>query len=205
MFGKKQEFNLPEMPGVCLSCGELEPRSTAKFVFSYTSKLSLVATALALCAGVIYTHSMVYRLELPVCGACSSSLGRSKVVAVLGFVLFLPMLVLMLLLSDSPAIVLGATLVYLVATPIYYAVLRRRGTPKVARIGNDHLALAIPDYGEFVLLEPEHKAGRQPRRQKAPAAPNLNRSVCDGCGFINFPNVLECKKCHAPLGQAVAV
>ncbi len=206
MFGKKQEFDLPEMPGVCLSCGARGPLAPAKFEFRYTSKLSILATILALCAGILYTREMVYRLELPVCGACSAHLKRAKTVMVLGYVLFLPTFLLVCLLTVNLAILLGTPAVYIVAACVYHSVLRGRGTPKVAHMDNERLAFNVPGYGVFVLVEPKPKTGREPRRQAAPAqTPKLNRSVCEGCGFINFPNVLECKKCHAPLGAGVGV
>ena len=205
MFDRKQEFDLPEMPGVCLTCGAHAPLEPHKFVFRYRSKLSLVATALALCAGILFTRSMVYRLELPACGECSGQLKRAKTVTALAFVLFMPTCLLACILSTNLLIILGTPAVYVIAAYVYCGVVRDRGTPKVARMGNDHLVLAVPGYGEFVLFEREPKAGRPVRRQTAPAAPKLNRSICEGCGFINFPGVAECKKCRVPLGQTAAV
>jgi ribosomal protein L40E len=206
MFDKKQEFDLPQMPGVCLTCGAHAPLAPAKFVFRYRSKLSLFATALALCAGILYTHEMVYRLELPVCGGCSAHLKRAKTVTALACIFFLPAWVLACLLSSNLVLIVGGPVVYVIAAYVYHGVVRDRATPKTARIGNDHLVLDVPGYGEFVLLESEPEAGRPPRRQAAPAqTPKLNRSVCEGCGFINFPGVAECKKCRAPLGRTAAV
>ena len=205
MFDRKQEFDLPALPGVCLTCGAGGPLTPTRFAFRYRSTLSLVATALALCAGILFTRSMVYRLELPACGACSGHLKRAKTVTALACVFFLPTWVLACLLSNSLVIILGAPAVYVIAACVYCRVLRDRGTPKVARMDNKQLVLDVPGYGELALLEPEPEAGGQARRRSAPAAPKLNRSVCDGCGFINFPNVLECKKCRAPLGQTAAV
>lgn len=206
MFDKKQEFDLPEMPGVCLSCGACRPLAPAKFEFRYTSTLSILATILALCAGILYTHEMVYRLELPVCGGCSAHIKRAKTVAVLACVFFLPAWLLACLLSENLVLIVAGPVVYVIAAYVYHRVERSRATPKVAHMDNERLALNVPGYGEFVLVEPKPKTGREPRRQAAPAqTPKLNRSVCEGCGFINFPNVLECKKCHAPLGAGVGV
>ena len=206
MFDKKQEFDLPQMPGVCLTCGAHAPLAPAKFVFQYRSKLSLIATALALCAGILFTQSMVYRLELPVCGGCSAHLKRAKAVAALACVFFLPTWVLACFLSSNLIIILGTPAVYVIAAYVYYGVMRDRATPKTSLVDNDHLVLDVPGYGELVLFEREPKAGRAARRQAAPTqTPKLNRSICEGCGFINFPGVAECKKCRAPLGQTAAV
>ena len=205
MFDRKQEFELPEMPGVCLTCGARAPLAPAKFAFRYRSTLSLVATALAVFAGILFTRSHVYRLELPVCGACSGHLKRATTVTALACVFFLPTLVVVTLLINSPVVFLGMPVVYIIAAYVYCASMRALGTPKVARLDNKHLVLDVPGYGELTLFGGGAANVGQARSAAAPAAPGLNRSVCGGCGFINFPNVLECKKCRAPLGQAAAV
>ena len=69
----------------------------------------------------------------------------------------------------------------------------------------DHLTLAVPGYGPFVTFDRNAPAQARPAAKPvAHAGPRLNRFVCAGCGFINFPGVPECKKCRAPLAQTVA-
>ena len=201
---KKNDFPLPEMPGVCLTCGARGPLTPTKFVFKHMSKTSAVITILALFAGVLYTRQMVYRLQLPVCGLCLSSVRRAKHVAILGFALFLPASVVSMVLSTFFEIFILTPVVYIIAALVYYMVVRGRGTPKTARVDNDHLILSVPGYGEFVLFERTPSGVRRDAKPRAAQAPRLNRSVCAGCGFINFPGVAECKKCRSPLGQTVA-
>ena len=66
-----ERFALPELPPVCLTCGARPPLAPAKMVFRYTSKSSMLVTALALCLGFLFVKQKVYTLQLPLCGACS--------------------------------------------------------------------------------------------------------------------------------------
>lgn len=205
MSNKNNEFPLPEMPGVCLSCGALEPLRLAKFEFRYTTLAATLLTFLSPLLGSLYARRMAYRMELPVCGGCSAHLKRAKKVVVMSVLLFLPVVLLTAFLISYEMIFFLLPFAYMIAAYAYHGVVQRRGTPKVARVDKHHLVLSVPDYGEFVLFEDEDEAGRQTRRSAAKDEPKLNRSVCEGCGFINFPNVFECKKCNAPLGQPTAV
>ncbi|HEX8115751.1 MAG TPA: hypothetical protein VF521_00640, partial [Pyrinomonadaceae bacterium] len=196
---------LPELPGVCLKCGAFGSLIPTRFEFRYTTAAATLLTFMSPLLGALYSRGMSYRPELPVCGDCKAHLKRATRVTVVSVLLALPMLVLTGILLQYDLYFLLTPLVYLVAAYCYHGVVQRRGTPKVARVDKNQLVLDVPGYGALVLFEREPKAGRQPRRQAAPAAgPKLNRSVCDGCGFINFPNVLECKKCQAPLGRVAA-
>jgi hypothetical protein len=203
--GRNHDFPLPEMPGVCLTCGARGPLTPTKFVFKHMSKTSAVITALALLGGVLYARQMVYRLQLPVCGVCLANVRRAKRVAVLGVMLFLPAAFVSAMLSTIHELLFLMVFVYVVAALVYYLAVRTRGTPKASRLDGDHLTLAVPGYGEFVVFDRTAAAKAPPAaKPRAPEAPRLNRSVCAGCGFINFPGVAECKKCRAPLGQTVA-
>lgn len=204
MFGKQQEFELPEMPGVCLTCGARGTLTPVKFEFRYTTAMSTLLTFFSPLMGSLYSRRMAYHLELPICGMCSGQLGRAKNVAVLACLLFLPVLLLAVLLIDFGLLLFFAPLVYIIAAYVYYGVVRGRGTPKTVRVNRDHLVLSVPDYGEFVVFESEPPAGKQARPQAAPDGPQLNRSICQDCGFINFVSASECKKCRAPLGQPAA-
>lgn len=207
--GRNHDFPLPEMPGVCLTCGAREPLTPAKFVYTHMSKASAVITALALCVGIVYTRQMVYRLELPVCRACLSDVRWAKQAGVLGLALLLPAAFVSMFLSTFYFELFIVLPVYAVAALVYYLVVRTRGTPKASRLDGDHLTLAVPGYGQFVVFDRNAPAQQRPApspaaRHAAHAGPRLNRSVCAGCGFINFPGVAECKKCRAPLAQTVA-
>ncbi len=203
MFGKKDEFPPPEMPGVCLKCGSRGPLKNVKFEYRYATTASTLITFVSPLLGAIYSRRMSYKPELQVCTGCEWHLKRARNITAVSALLFLPSLLLIPLLVDYSAFCFLIPFVYLVAAYAFHGVVRGRGTPKPARV--DNLIFSVPDYGPFVFFEREQGgAAARPRRQAAPAGPKLNRSVCDGCGFINFPNVLECKKCRAPLGRVAA-
>lgn len=203
--GRNHDFPLPELPGVCLTCGAREVLTPTKFVYTHTSKTSAVITALALCVGIIYTHQMVYRLQLPVCRACLSDVRWAKHAGVVSLVLLLPVAFVSVFLSDFYFPLFLVLPVYAVSALVYYLVIRTRGTPKASRLDGDHLTLAVPGYGQLVIFDRHAPAPARPAaRPAAQSGPRLNRSVCGGCGFINFPGVPECKKCRAPLAQTVA-
>jgi ribosomal protein L40E len=204
--GRNHPFPLPEMPGVCLACGARGPLTPTEFVYAHTSKTSAVITVLALFAGVLYTRQMVYRLELPVCGVCLPNVRWAKHVRVVGMVLFLPVAVASMFVSTFYFPLALALPAYGVSALAYYLVVRTRGTPKASRLDGDHLTLSVPGYGQFVIFDRAAAVGqaRPAARPVAHAGPRLNRSVCEGCGFINFPGVPECKKCRAPLAQTAA-
>jgi ribosomal protein L40E len=201
--GRSQDFPLPPMPGVCLKCGGRGQLTPAKFTFQYTSKASVLISLLALLVGVIYYHQQIYRLPLPICQHCSAHLKRSRTVAVLGWLLFFPLLVGSFVMGMDYPWMFALPLPYALAAYIYYEVLRRRATPKTLLVNNDNLIITIPNYGEFVLFE--RTTGRRPQPKRAPEPMMLNRAICADCGFINFSSAAECKKCQAPLGaQATA-
>lgn len=203
--GRNHDFPLPEMPGVCLACGARGPLTPTKFVYKHMSKTSAVLTALALCAGIVYTRQMVYRLQLPVCRACLSNVRRAKQIGIVSVALVLPVAFVSMFLSTFYFPLFLALPVYVVSALVHYLVVRTRGTPKASRVDGDHLTLAVPGYGQFVVFDRAASSAKPAARPAAPAGPRLNRSVCAGCGFINFPGVAECKKCYAPLGQAAMV
>lgn len=213
-----ERFALPELPPVCLSCGARSPLAPARIVLRYTSKASALVTALALCFGFLFFRQKVYTLQLPLCGACSGYIKRAKAMTVAGWLLFLPVLLLFLKLSldyEREGLLLGA-LVYVVAAYFFCAATRKRGTPKKVRVDYDHLVIHVPGHGDFDLLDDTRRPERryyastydspqhQAPQQRAHAGPGLNRSVCEGCGFINFTSAAECKKCRAPLGRTAA-
>lgn len=203
--GRKNDFPLPEMPGICLSCGSRAPLAPEKFVFNHTTSTSTVIALISPLAGLIYARRTAYHLTLPVCGDCSASLRRAKMVSVLGTLLFFPVFVGSLLIALDYPFLLAVPLVYGLSAYFYHASLLKRGRPKTVRVDKNNVVLFVPDYGEFVLFERDpSSAPRRGAKPRAAQAPMLNRSVCAGCGFINFPGAPECKKCRAPLTQTVA-
>ena len=208
MFGKKNEFPLPELPNLCLACGGRGPFRPVNFEYRYTTAASLLITFLSPALGSVYSQRTAYRPALPVCSVCAAHVRRAKYVAVAAVLLFIPMLVFttLIILDYSPFFLL-TPIAFLVAAYACHGVMRGRGTPKTLRVNKNELALNVPSYGELILFEREPAAGRPAHRQApkpAQPAPNLKRSICRDCGFINFASAVECKKCRAPLGQAVA-
>ncbi|HVF68473.1 MAG TPA: hypothetical protein VM914_12465 [Pyrinomonadaceae bacterium] len=203
MAGKKG-FPLPEMPGVCLSCGAHAPLAPRKFVFNVATTFSATLMVASPLLWAIYSRSTAYRPELPICGECSGSLGRAKRVSVVASLIFLP------LLAGSFAFVLDFPFVFFVpisfglAAYLYHARLLKQGTPLVKLADRKNLILFIPNYGEFVLFKREKSSGGRGPGRRAAETLTLNRSVCGGCGFINFAGAGECKKCASPLGQTAA-
>ena len=147
---------------------------------------------------------MVYRLQLPVCRVCLSIVRWAKHIGVVSLMLLLPMTFVSVFLSTFYFPLFLVLPVYAVSALVYYLVVRTRGTPKASRLDGDHLTLAVPGYGQFVVFDRAAASARPAARPAAHAGPRLNRSVCAGCGFINFPGVAECKMCRAPLGRTAA-
>ncbi|HVF43180.1 MAG TPA: hypothetical protein VM936_09225 [Pyrinomonadaceae bacterium] len=151
--GRPHNFPLPEMPGVCLACGARGPLTPAKFVYKHTSKASAVMTALALCAGVVYTRQMVYRLELPVCDFCLSDVRRAKRVAVAGVALVFAAAFVSGWFSNVHELFYLTFFLYAVGALAYCLFVHKRGRPKASRVDDDHLILSVPDYGQFVVYD----------------------------------------------------
>ncbi|MBV9928627.1 MAG: zinc finger Ran-binding domain-containing family 2 protein [Acidobacteria bacterium] len=208
MFGKKNDFPLPELPDLCLTCGKRASLTPVGFEFRYATAASTLLTLFSPLLGSLYSRGMSYRPKLPVCGPCKVHLKRAKHVAVLGGLLFLPVLLFTaLVIIDYSPFFLLTPLIYLVVAYTYHGLTRRRGTPRVMRVNKNELVLNVPNYGELALFERDPGASKAPRRpapKAAPAGPKLNRSICGDCGFINFVSASECKKCQAPLGRAAA-
>lgn len=203
--GRKNDFPLPEMPGVCLSCGAHAPLAPRKFVFNVATTFSDTLRVMSPLLWLIYSRNTAYRPELPICGGCSENLGRAKRVSVIAWLIFLP------LFAGSFAFVRDYPHVFFVpigfglAAYFYRAKILKQGTPLVKLADRKNLILFVPNYGEFVLFERDpSSASRSGAKPRAAQAQMLNRSVCAGCGFINFPGAAECKKCRAPLTQTAA-
>lgn len=208
-------FDPTGLPPVCHCCGAGGQLKARKVTYKHTSANWL--SALALLVGMVYYNEMTYTMHLPLCAACAGSRGRRTLVLWLMW----PVVVLLFVPAyyyglEYPAL-FAVPIIFSIAALIYAAVLQRRGQPKTARINNDLLVIKVPGYGEVTLFErnpatrrfdpmpsPRAHAARpaQPRR---PAGPQLDRSVCGECGFINFASAVECKKCRAPLGAAAEV
>jgi len=212
-----QDFELPELPPVCLSCGcrgQLRPRQVK---YKYTSGGAL--TALALLVGFIYYREMTYTLELPICESCVGHRRRKTWVMVLMWPAMLGLLMLATNYAIEAPELFALPVIFLFACLIYAYVLQSKSQPKTARINNDLLVIKVPGYGEVTLFDRHAPPRAQAGWQQQPAAPaasharprtrpdatGLNRSVCAECGFINFVSAVECKKCRAPLGAAVGV
>ena len=199
-------FVQPEPPRGCFKCGGLTPTRLYKVQYRCTSGNRL--TALAILAGLLVYTETTYRLEMPLCASCAAY-RRRKTLALL---LLLPAVVGLFV----PAFWYGLEYPVLFAVPVvaglvllvYAAIFQSAATPKAVRLTRDTLVIDVPGYGHLTLATPEQAPGAQaaaaPRPQKAPG-PRLNRSLCPGCGFINFAGAAECKKCRAPLMQGVGV
>ena len=206
--GQPHGFPLSGLPPVCLACGARSPLAPAEIVLRNTSKASMLVTVLALCFGFLFFRQKVYTLQLPLCGACSGYLKQAKAMTVAGWLLFLPALLFFIKLSldyEREQLLLGPFF-YVAAAYFCCSATRRRGTPKKVRVDYHHLVIHVPGCGDFDLLDDTRRPERRyyaspydaPQHQapkpRAHAGPGLNRSVCEGCGFINFPGVAECKK-----------
>lgn len=209
----RQDFLLPEFPPGCLKCGGLKPVSPYKV--NYRGVGGGAGTLLGLLIGMLVYTETTYVLRLPLCAPCAANRGRKWLV----LFSMVPVVGGLFVLSvwyglEHPglfALPVVAALVLL----IWGAVYERRATPKAVRVTTDTLVINVPGHGHLTLVgqDPTRRArpAAEPRREQAPprrqepAGPRLNRSVCDGCGFINFASAFECKKCRAPLGHAATV
>lgn len=202
--GRRKDFPLPEMPGVCLSCGARAPLAPRKFVFNITTSFTAALMLMSPLIWAIYSRSTAYRPELPICGKCSGHLQSAKGVAVVASLLFVLLLVgAFALVFDYPFLLL-VPIAFGLAAYVYHGKLVQRGTPKVKLADKKNLILFIPNYGEFRLYESEKSSGWRGSKQRAPETLTLNRSVCGGCGFINFAGATQCKKCETPLSRTAA-
>jgi hypothetical protein len=200
----RQDFGQPETPRGCFKCGGLTPTKLYKVQYRCTGGNNL--TALALLAGFLVTTQTTYMMELPLCASCAAYRKRKT----LAMLLLLPVVVGLFV----PAFWYGLEYPILFAVPVvgglvlllYAAIFQAAATPKAVRLTRDTLVIDVPGYGNLTLASPEpaqraQPAAPQPRKD---AGQQLNRSVCGGCGFINFAGAAECKKCRAPLGDYVA-
>lgn len=203
--GRRKEFPLPEMPGVCLSCGARSPLAPRKFVFNITTSFTAALMLMSPLIWAIYMRSTAYRPELPICGECSGHLQNAKGVSVIASLLFLLLLAGAVVLGMDYPFLFFVPIAFGLAAYIYHGILLKRGTPKVKLADRNNLILFIPDYGELRLYEREKSSGWRGSKRRAPETTlTLKRSVCDGCGFINFSGASECKKCQTPLNRTAA-
>lgn len=215
-----QGFELPELPPVCLSCGCRGPLTAQKVEYKYTSAGAL--SALAFLVGILYYREMTYTLQLPLCAGCRGHRRRKRWVLLLMWPGVFGLLMLAINYTFDVPELYALPVIFLFACMAYAYVLQGKGQPKVARIDNALLVVRVPGYGEVTLFDrlgvtrtqpqwraqeagPEPAQASRPRTSPRPAArrtdgPQLNRSVCEECGFINFASAAECKKCRAPLG-----
>lgn len=202
---RKNDFPLPELPGVCLSCGAHAPLAPRKFVFNITTSFSTALLVMSPLLWAIYSRSTAYRPELPICGGCSETLGRAKRVSLVATLIFLPLLAGSFLFVFDYPYAFFVPAAFGLAAYVYHARLLKQGTPMVKLADRKNLILFVPNYGELVLFEREKKSsGRRGQKPRAAETLTLNRSVCGGCGFINFAGASTCKKCEAPLGHKAA-
>jgi hypothetical protein len=195
------DFALTDLPHVCLRCGGGGPLAAQPVKYTRTSGGPL--TALAFLVGVIYYQELTYRLQLPLCAACSGGRRRKRLALLLTClavgVLFFPATEYGL---DYP-VLFALPVVVAVVGFVYAAVMQARSTPRAVRVSEDLLVIDVPGHGHLTLYERGAAPPAATRREDA--GPRLNRTVCGGCGFINFAHAVECKKCRAPLGEAAAV
>ena len=205
MSDRNREFELPGLPPGCLKCGHVRPVTLQKVEYkcNSTNALSLVTVFLGF---LLYTET-TYTLHLPLCESCAANRKRKWIALLLMLPvvggLFVPAFEYGLTNPEFFALPVIAALGLLIASAVFQA----RATPKAVRVTKELLVIDVPGHGHVALVGEDPAPRRQapPRPRREDAGPRLNRSVCDGCGFINFPNVAECKKCHAPLGRAEAV
>jgi hypothetical protein len=198
----RQDFAMREQPRGCFKCGGLRPVKLSKVQYRRTGGNKL--TALALLAGFLVYTETTYKLELPLCASCAAYRRRKTLV----MLLLLPVVVALFV----PAFWYGLEYPVLFAVPViaglvlllYAAIFQAAATPKAVRLTRDTLVIDVPGYGHLTLASPELTQSAPPTPRKD-AGPRLNRSVCGGCGFINFAGAVECRKCRAPLGQTAAV
>ena len=197
----REDFALPELPPVCLKCGRTEPTSLYKVQYRHRGGNAL--TGIALLAGLLVTTTTTFMMKLPLCASCAAY-RRYKTAVML---LLLPAVVGLFV----PAFWYGLEYPVLFALPViaglvllmFAAISQSAATPKAVRLTGDTLVIDVPGHGRLTLASPEDaRAAAPPARRDA--APPLNRSVCGGCGFINFAGTAECKKCRAPLGHYAA-
>ena len=201
----QQTFAQPELPPLCLKCGRAGLFKTYETI--YTRTTTSAWTAATIFAGFSYHKTLIYRPQVPLCDACAATHGRTKQ----ALLLTIAFTVLSLLPAGKLAEYFSIQALFALPMLVfmggyaYSQALGRRCTPKAVTVKPDALVLEVPGYGRLALYGQDPRADRRSATQRQEAAPKLNRSVCDGCGFINFPGVAECKKCRAPLGQTVSV
>jgi hypothetical protein len=196
----RQNFALREPPSGCFKCGGLKPTSLNKVKYRCTGGNKL--TALALLAGFLVYTETTFAMKLPLCASCASQRRRKTLV----LLLLLPVVVGLFV----PAFWYGLEYPVLFAMPVvaglvlllFAAIFQAAATPKAVRLTRDTLVIDVPGYGHLTLAGPEPAQAAPPKPRDA--GPQLNRSVCGGCGFINFGSAVECKKCRAPLGRTAA-
>jgi ribosomal protein L40E len=204
--GKRQTFALPELPPVCLKCGGRGPLVPAKVKYSCASPS--IWTAVALLAGAVYYNETTYTLKLPMCGQCAGNGRRMILTMLLMWPAVIGLFALIYGLDFNYDSLYALPVVFAVAALVYTVVLQSRSRPKPVRVKEGLLVISVPGYGPLTLLGQDPKTPQRAApapRPRQDAGPRLNRSVCAGCGFINFAGAVECKKCRAPLGHAAAV
>ncbi|MBC7932212.1 MAG: hypothetical protein H7Z38_16765 [Rubrivivax sp.] len=201
-------LDAPQMPNVCLSCGDRGHLTPRKVSFAYTSRQNQLLSFLADLLGFIYVNETVYTLQAPLCSDCGKHSRRSKILIVAMWPALVALVIIMFSMSDDIVPISVVPALFLVACSVYYLVLRSRGVPKTVLVDGDNLIIDVPGYGELTLYErlPSPHRRTQPQPQKmAQAPPRLNRAVCSQCDFINFASAVECKKCFAPAGATATV
>jgi hypothetical protein len=212
---EQMTFDPTGLPPVCHCCGAGGRHEPHKLIYKHTSANWL--SALALLVGMVYYQEMTYTVHLPLCAGCAGNRRLKKLVLFLMWPVVAGLFILAIGYTFEYPELYALPVVATAAGLIYAAVLQRRGHPKAARINNDLLVINVPGYGEVTLFErnpaprpfgqnPTPRApAAPPARTRKPAGPQLNRSVCGECGFINFASAFECKKCQAALGSGAAV
>lgn len=201
---REQNLDMPEMPNVCLTCGDRGHLTPRKVNFTYTSRQNELLSMLASLLGLIYYNETVYTLNAPLCSGCASNFRWSKIIIWLMWPALVVLLIVAFSLWDDPVPIVALPSVFLVGCCVAYLVLRKRGVPKTAELNNDRLILSVPRFGDLTVFDNSPATYRRTQPKKA-ATPQLNRSVCDLCGFINFAGMTECRKCRAPIGSSAGV
>lgn len=197
-------LDAPQMPNVCLSCGDRGHLTPRKVSFAYTSRQNQLLSFLADLLGFIYINETVYTLQAPLCSDCGKHSRRSKILIVAMWPALVALLIIMFSMSDDIVLISVVPALFLIACSVYYLVLRSRGVPKTVLVDGDNLIIDVPGYGELTLFERAPTSARRSPPRKDEVA-QLNRAVCSQCGFINFASAVECRKCHAPVGASATV
>lgn len=201
------DFELPELPPVCLRCGARGHLTPQQVKYTHTSSRGLL-TLLALLVGHIVYKETTYTLMLPLCEACVESRRNKRLILLLMWPVVIALFVFAYHMGLDHPWTFALPVVFSVAALGYAKFLEWRSMPKAVRADEDFLIIKVPGYGELTLFEPFPSPHRrtQPQPQRAAAvSPQLNRAVCSQCGFINFASAVECKKCRAPVGVSATV